>query len=229
MAFGITTDYFGFADTSLGIAANSASNAGLQASEAQAMDSNGDVVASTIHDTGYGQAVSVDYVCGKASSIDFYDTATSKDFRGGKVINGYVITSISVSTSNTEQATVTISGQKTIAADSEVAKYDPGFTFTGGKGAQSIGYSTDTNTRLTGSSASFSVQTSRAMDSTNEELALDVYGGRLEVTHDLVGVTAAPGGAADTGFTLLTGPGESESNTEYGTGSAMVFKNISAS
>lgn len=229
MSFGIDSDILGFGDTSLGIAINSVSNPGRTATEAQAQDSNGDVVASTLHDTGTGQQISLSYVCGKSSTVDFYDTTTAKDFRGGKVINGYVITGISATTSNTAPATVQITAQKTNAADSEVDKYDPGFTFTGGKGAQGIGFTKDSVSRLTGSSASFSVQISRAMDSANEELALDVYGGRLDVTHNLVGVTGAPGGTADTGYTLLTGPSKEESNTEYATGTAVVFKNISAS
>jgi len=229
MSYGIDSDLLGFADTSLGISLQSVSNPVKTPGEAKAADSNGDVVAETLYDTAYGHQITCNYVCAKASAIDFYDTTTAKDFRGGKVINGYVVTGISVTTANNAHATVSLTAQKTISTDTQIDKYDPSITFTGGKGARSIGFGVDSLSRLTGTSANFGVQVSRSLDSAGAELAVDVYEGRLDATHTLVGVTGAPGGTADTGYTLLSGPSKDESNTEYATGSAVVFKNISAS
>ena len=231
MSYGITTDIIGFADTALGISLQGVKNPVRSPSEAKAMDSNGDVVAETVYDTGYGQGITLDYVCAKASEIKFYDTLTVKDFRGGKVVGGYVINGITVTTSNSDFAKVSISAAKTIATDTDVAKYDwgTGANFTGGKGAKKFGFATDTATRLTGSTLTAKVSSARAQDSTGEELCVDVGEGRIDASHTLVGVTGVPGGAADTGWTLLGGPSNDESNTDYESGSAVVFQNISAS
>ena len=228
MSFGIDSDILGFADAALGISLQGVESTPKNAQEATAQDSNADVVATTLYDTTYGQPLTHNYVCAKNVEIKFFDTTTSKDFRGGKVINGFVITGASVGTANNQQAaTVSFTSQKTISTDSVVAKYDPSITFNGGKGARKFGFTKDTATRLTASGLTFSVEPSRTLDSIGQELALDVGKGRLQSTHTLVGVTGVPGGVADTGWTLLNGPSKSEGNTNYATGTATLFKNIS--
>lgn len=227
MSYGIDSDILGFADTTNRISLQSVNNPVKTASEATAQDSNGDVVATTLYDTSAGHQISLNYKAYKDTVILFYDTTSGTDFRGGKVINGYVITGLAVSTSNTDFTDITFTAQKTAAVDGDVEKYNWSFTVTGGKGAQPVGFSSDTVTRVTGSSVNCSVQVARGMDSTGEELDLQVYNGRIEATNDLVGVTGAPGGSADTGFTLVSGPAKVEGNTAYATGSAVVFKNIS--
>lgn len=228
MSFGITSDIWSFSDTSLGISLQGVESTPKSATEAQALDSVGDVVAETLHDTTYGQAVSATYKCPlSASTIDFYDTTTSKDFRLGKVIGGYVITNISASTSNgTDPVEITIAGQKTVSADTTIAKYDPGFTLVGGPGAQKCGFTVDASSRLNSTSITASVDVGRSMDSNGEELSTHVTKGRLEGSHTVVGVTGAPEGTADTGFLLLNGPSNTESNTGYESGTATVFKNL---
>lgn len=220
MSYGIDSDIFG-----LGQPVQSVSKSGPNPSEAQAQDENGDVAASTIYDTSAGDAVSVTY----AGSIG--DTAGAIDLsgiKGGKVINGYVVTGMGVTTSNTDYPQIVISGQKTSTVDGDIAKYTHGITLNAGKGAQAFGATAGGTSRLTGSSASFAVQVARVMDSTGEEAAIDVYGGRVDATNTLVGVTGAPSATADTGFTLLGGPSEEESNTGYATGTVNLFKNITA-
>jgi hypothetical protein len=229
MSFGIDSDILGFSDTTNSISLQSVTNPVKEASEAQAMDSNGDVAASTLYDTGAGHSITLNYVLGKDTTVLLYDTTTSVDVRGGKVVNGYVITGVSATTSNTDFAKISLTAQKTNAVDGDVAKYVWGFTVTGGKGAVPYGFSSDTATRVTGSSVTGSLSVARAMDSTGEELCADVSTGRLEASNDLVGVTGAPGGSADTGWTLISGSSKSEGNTAYATGSATVFKNITAS
>jgi hypothetical protein len=226
MSYGIDSDLFGFSDTTKGISLQDVMNPVRTASEATASDSCGDIAATTLYDTTSGQQITLNYKCAKDTVIDFYDTTTSVDFRLGKVINGYVITSIAASTSNSDFATVTLSGQKTATADGEVNKYTPTVTFNGGKCARKFGYSADTVTRLTGGKYTASVDVARAMDSTGEEYQIEVSKGREEGDHEVVGVTGAPGGAADTGWTLKDGTSKSEGNTKYADGSAKVFKNL---
>lgn len=228
MSYGITSDILGFAAQFPGVALQSVTNPVRSPSEAKAMDSNSDVVAETLYDTTNGQQRTVSYVAGLNEAIDFYtvDTVTTRDYRLGKVINGHVITGIAINTANSDFATIQMTCQKTGTADSNVSKYATGITFNGGKGARKFGFTVDAATRLTGSSVAAGVSVARSMDSTGEELAIDVSEGRIDATHNLVGVTGVPAGTADTGWTLLNGPSVDESNTEYETGTAVVFKNL---
>lgn len=226
MSYGITSDILGFAAEFTGVTLQGVTNPVRSPSEAKAMDSNGDVVEETLYDTTNGQQRTLNYTAAVNETIDFYDTLAGRDFRLGKVIGGYVITGKSISTSNTDFAGIQFTVQKTASADSEVSKYNDGLTFNGGKGARKFGFTVDTVTRLTGSSVSAGVSVARTLDSAGEEKAIDVSEGRIDATHNLTGVTGVCGGSADTGWTLLGGPSNDESNTGYETGSAVVFQNI---
>ena len=228
MSYGITTDILGFAAEFPGVTLQGVTDPVRSPSEAKANDSNGDVVAETLFDTTNGQQRTVSYKATANETIDFYtvDTGTSRDYRLGKVIGGYVITGKSISTTNTDFADIQFTIQKTASLDTAVSKYNTGITFNGGKGARKFGFTKDTATRLTGSSVSAQVGVARSLDSLGQEKAIDVSEGRIDATHNLTGVTGVCGGAADTGWTLLGGPSNDETNTGYETGSAVVFKNI---
>jgi hypothetical protein len=231
MSYGMDSDILGFSDTATGISLQSVSDPTMEASEAQAEDSNGDVVAETLYDTDAGHSVSCEYKCYKNLLLSTSDTsggtATGLSLIVGTVVNGYVITGFDISTGNKEFPGITVNAQKTNASDSDVAKYTVDQTFYGRKQAQAFGFAVDTNSRLIGSTLTVSGDIGdRVLDSTGSELALDLNTGRMEGSHDIQGVTGAPGGAADTGWSLLNGPSEDESNTEYASGSATVFQNL---
>jgi len=224
-AFGVDTDIWIFADTN--VSAQSATPADPSATEAQVEDSKGDVAESTMHDTT--SSVSAAYKAINDTAFVFYDTTTAVDFRLGVVISGHVITQIEVGTDNKDRPTCTISGQSTTASDSDVAKYQTGdLEIAGTRKATSIGATEDSLASVVGSSATASVSVTKVLDSDGEEVALDVYGGRIEASNDLVGVGGTPGATADTGWTLSAGPSENQENTGYATGTISVFKNIAA-
>ena len=222
MSYGADTDYWGFADTNVKLQSSSKEPA---KSEAQCVDSNGDVSASTT----YNEVIT--YSCTYKTCNDtayvLYDTTTAVDFRLGKVISGKVITGIDVGTTNTDRPELTITGRSCSTADGSVQKYDPSdLEIAGTRKATPIGASADTNTRVTGSSASASVSVQELLDSQGAFACLDVYGGRVEASNDLAGCAGAVGASADTGWTLISGPSESQENTAYSTGAISVFKNL---
>jgi hypothetical protein len=224
--FGIDSDILGFADTDRKISIHGVTNPVREAEEAAAEDSYSDVVALTQFDTASGHQATVNYVLAKDTVVSFYDTAAARDFRLGKVINGWCIISINGATSNKSASTVSFGVIKTNAVDSEVSKYQPGFTLNGGRKARGIGAQPDSVSRLTGSSVSATVQQDRTPDSEGNELALDVFGGRVEATHNLVGVTGDPGASTETGWTQGNGPSDDEGNTKYADGTFVVFKHL---
>ena len=223
MGFGADTDIFAFADTNVELQGSTQSPS---RSEAQAVDSDGDIAASTMYDSV------TEYVARYKSVSDtalvFYDTTAGVDVRLGKVINSIVITSIEVSTSNTERPDVTISGRNAgSVTDSNVRKFDPSdLAIAGTRKATPIGASADTGSKVTGARGSASAEIAAVLDSVGVLADIDVHGGRVEASVDLVGVTADPAASADTGWTMSAGPSEEKGNTEYGTGSITVFKNL---
>ena len=220
--YGANTDYWGFADTNTKL---QGSTKNPTISEAQCEDSNGDVASSTMYDSTAD--ISATYKSCSDTAFVFYDTTKAADFRLGKVIDGYVITSIAPDTNNKERPGLVISGVKCSAADSVVAKYDPSdLEIAGVRKATAIGFTPDTATNLLSSSVTGTVQVARVLDSQGAEACCDVYGGRIEATNELVGCTGDPGGAADTGWTLSGGPSEDEGNTQYVGGSVSLFKNL---
>ena len=221
-AFGADTDYWGFADTGNKL---QGSTKNPTKEEAQCEDSNGDIAASTMYDTKAD--ISCTYKRCKDTAFILYDTTSSIDFRLGTVIGGYVITSIAVDTNNKERPGIVISGVICATNDSLVQKYDPtDLEIAGTRKATAIGFTVDSSTNLLSSSVTGTVQTAIVLDSQGAQACVDVYGGRIEGTNELVGCTGQPGGAIDTGWTLSGGPSEDEGNTQYVGGSASVFKNL---
>ena len=222
MSFSADTDYWGFADTNIKLQSNSSNPT---KTEAQCMDSNGDVAASSLYDSQTERSCT--YKSCSDTALVFYDTATAVDFRLGKVIGGYVITGIDVSTSNTDRPDITISGRTTSALDAAVSKYAvTELEIAGTRKATAIGASVDSNSKLTSSSVSISGNVTTVLDSDGVEACLDVYGGRIEATNDYVGCAGDPVATSDIGWTTLSGGSEDQENTGYATGSITVFKNL---
>ena len=223
MSHGADTDYFGLADTNVKLQSSSKTPA---YSEGQAIDSNGDINASTIYDSAMVEYSST-YRMASDTALVLFDTTTAVDHRLGKVASNIVLTTIDVGTSPDNRPEITMSGQACATADSLVEKYDPSdLEISGARKATPIGMSADTNSKVTGASASASVEIGRILDSLGAIANVDVWGGRIEATNDFVGVGDNPGAAADTGWTLLTPVSIDQANEEYGTGSGTVFKNI---
>jgi hypothetical protein len=225
--FGAKTDPWGFADTKVNLTGYSASG---QGSSAQCQDSLGNIVEETTYDTG--QEVSATYsVCAGHSAVLFdSDTAAPVDFRLGKVISGNVITSIEVARSNTSNIEITISGENTSEADSDMAKFTPAFPsgyLAGGKGAIAAGIVISAG-KVISSSVSASCSVAKSLDSDGAQACKAIYAGRLESNNELMSCDTIPAAVADTanGWTLNSAPSLAESNTAYPTGTFGAYANL---
>ncbi len=195
-------------------------------SEATAEDSYGDVAAATMYDTT-NITRSLSYVRVKDSTILLYDTATTMDFRLGKVIGGYAITGLTLETSNQARPKLTVDLQKTAAADGAVSKYNTTELHVAGtRKATAKGFTVAANNKLNSSTLRVSVEVARELDSQGAEATMDVYGGTFEGSGDFVGVSADPSATADTGYRVTAGPSYSKENTGYATGSITVKKSL---
>jgi len=220
MSFGADTDFWSFADTNIIVQGSTQSPV---KSEAQAVDSVGDATNATMYDC-YTE-VSVTYRSCSDTALVFYDAGI--DFRLGKVISSNVITSIAVSTEPTGRPEIVISGRSCPVGDTAVTKYAPSdLEIAGTRKATPIGVTADTGSKVTGASGTASVDVAVVLSNVGQTSCLDVYGGRVEASNDIVGATADPSAAADTGWTIGGGPSEDKENTGYGTGSISVFKNL---
>jgi len=232
MSYGATTDPWGFAaDANIKLQSSSANPS--DGGEGQCVDSIGDVAASTMYDTANSTISAVYKTCSDTALVlyhDTTDTSKARDFRLGKVISNNVITSIEVTTSPTERPTITISGEYAHGVtDGAMAKYDPSdVEIVGVRKATPIAFTADSKSKVTGASVTASVSTSKTADSVGNTACMDVYGGRVEATTDIVGCTGAPGGTVAGGWTQNSGPGSNQGNTAYATGSLSAFKNLTA-
>ena len=224
MSFGVTRDWFAFADTNFEVQSSSASG---NASNAQAVDSNGDVACETVFDTGIGYEVTYSMCSG---------SALPAGFKGGNVIaydtnTNILITGGSVSTSGTEFPTFTVTGETLYGtASGNLYDFQAEVSVSGAKTAQAIGFIADTNTKASSSSVTFSASVAKVQDSQGQTVCMDVYGGRIEASGELISCTAIAGAAADTanGWALSSPVSTSEENTGYGSGSINVFENLAS-
>ena len=222
-AFGASTDHWAYAETGINLISSSNSTSG---SNATAEDSNGNVVCETVFDTG-ATYQSVYEVC-KGKTVKFYDTATSTDFRIGKVISGKVITGISVARNNKNRLNITIDGENCPSADSLVSKFTPIFPsgyLAGGKGAVAAGI-TVTAGKCISSSINVTAQVVKGLDSQGDQVCKEVYAGREEGGNELMTCDTAAAATVDTGWTLAPSGGLQESSGGYPTKTVDVFRNL---
>ena len=231
--FGALTDHFGFADTDWRLQSTSKT---ARSENAQCENSFGDVEAEKVFDTGNNFECVYEVIKGQvedtASGVEAGEIAWPATLKGGTIVgdtgSGIVITGATVETSQTERPRVTVTGEDIGNADSTgFAVYDFDLpSIKAVKQAQAMGFTPGGNTRVTSATLSCTVEMAATQDSQGERVAGDVHGGRVEGTGDLVACDTEPTATADTGFEL-SGPIEvSQENTDYGTASISVFKNI---
>lgn len=227
MSYGVTIDYFGLGDTHW--RPQTGAKNPTAAGEAQAVDSFGDVQASTVHGKAKAFTSSYEIVDGdsgvnfninthvKLGNIIAIDTATKA-----------VVTGVNIETANVKRPMITVSGPQ-FFGDSVG---QPTFTIPGAtalkaiKQAQAMGVVVATTNRLNTCSLNASLQVVNTADSLGVFVQTDVYQGRAEVTAEAVNASAAPAITADSGWTLAKDQDVNTSNTEYGKGVLNVFKNI---
>lgn len=224
MAFG-ATDYFSLGDTAWEPQSSSKSTA---SANAQAADSWGDVACETVYNRA--STYQVVYALVKGSSVN----VTTKVKLGNiKTIGAEkaVISSIEVATSNTDFPRVTVTAEEW-HGDTDLRTY----TMTGAtaiaaeKRAQAIGFVADTttSTMIQSSTATYTVQVARVADSVGSYVKTAVYGGRGEVTAELMACAGTATAVADTanGWALAKEVESATDNTSYGNSTVSVFKNL---
>ncbi len=221
MAFGAVTDHFGYADTNWRLQSASKDP---RSENATAEDSFGDVACETVFDTGHNYEAVYEVIKGDTgNNVEWPAT-----LKGGTIVGGIAITSANIETSQTEKPRVTVSGEDIGAADSTgFATYSwvlP--TIKARKQAQAMGFTPAAGARVTSASMSCSVEMAATQDSLGNRVAADVYNGRQEVSGEMVACDTIADASADTDWTLNGPLGNSEENTDYGTSTINVFRNI---
>lgn len=223
MSFGANTDHWAFADTNHVLQSSSKPP---QKSNATALDSEGDVVAETVYDTGAGYECVYRHAGAAAWALDG-DTVAPHIRIGAIVSSNKIITGITAATSNTERPLVTVTGEDFVGDTASQLQYATGISVPTGKIAGGMGaLSPDTNSRIVSSTMTATGQVAKAQDSDGTTVTVDVYQGRVEVSAELQSATSTAGGSADTGFTADGPVASSEENTGYGNSTLTVFKNI---
>jgi hypothetical protein len=227
--FGAHSDYFGLADTDWELQSSSLSP---ENSSAQALDENGDVSC----ETEYEQTASVECVY-KLTSVgdESNEVELPANFQAGYVADfsgtKYVITGGSLATSNTERPILTVSGERLEGTDvgAHLDLYD--FAGTIGainakKVATEIGFTKGTGNLLNSCSVAFSSETARALDADGAVAIKDVYAARIESTGELVACSTFGEHVVPDGWTKPRNAEQATSNTEYNSGSVMVYRNL---
>ena len=230
MAFGVTTDYFGLADTKWQI---QSSGIMPSASNAQALDSNGDVACEEVF--GADAVYTAEYRVVSAAKdtngyvpIDLDDYAKIGELFAIDTNTDAAVTGVEVSTINSEFPTVSVTAAKHFGDTVDQPEYTSGLEILGIKKAQGFGFSPAAGSRLVSSSASLSSQRTTVQDSQGDYAKSLVYQARLEASGELTACTGTPTATADTGYTLANAVAGATTNTGYGTGTVAVFKNITA-
>jgi hypothetical protein len=222
MSYGATLDYFNLANANWRLQSSSKSPV---KSNSNAQDSNGDNVCETVHDT------SATFSC-EYASCGVGDT-------GGNVVfptlvagtidteNSSIITGFAIATSNTARPKLTVTGEKYYGDTSGTATYSPTLpTIKAGKKATAMGFTPDTNSRVTSSTWNFATQASTVLDSNGQRVVVDISQGRIDASGELVSCTAIAAATAAAGYTLDGPNGSSTQNTGYGSSTVAVFKNV---
>ena len=138
------------------------------------------------------------------------------------------ITGIEVSTTNSEEPTLTITGIDEASGKTH-AEYTSGITVRCKKQAQTFGLvALATGNYVTSGSIEISGSHSVVEDSDGDIVCREPYGFRLSASNTIQNCTATPTATADTanGFFLDSPIGQSDPNTDYGTATVEVFKDL---
>jgi len=225
MARGANTDHFELASDDWELQSSSLSPS---ASSATALNEFGDTTAQD----EYEESISAECVYKLVSNGTDGEITLPANFKGGHKNGDYIITGGSLSTSNAERPTLTVTGEKYFGPVTPVLRVYDFATAIGAilakKVATAIGFALGSNTALNGSSVSCSVEVARALDSAGAIAIVDTFNGKLEASGELVSATATPSATAAVGWTLAKGNDVSEENTSYGGGTVNVYKNLAA-
>ena len=221
MSYGASTDHFGIADTNWKLQSSSKDPI---SSNATGQDENGDNACETVYDTAFAYTASYRY-CGTGDTSG--NVVFGTRILGADTTNSKLLTSVGVTTSNTERPMMTVNGEDLFGTPSHTYTLTMP-TVTAAKTAQGMGFTADTVTNLLSSTWTAAAQTSYAQDSDGQRVISDVYQGRIEASGELMSCTGTPGAAADTGYTLNGPVSNSQSNTGYETATVNVFQNLLA-
>ena len=227
--FGALTDHFGIlliSDGGTGTLADDltlvdSSKTPVAESRADAMDENNDIAASTFYGAGSLFEASSTF----ALTSGTLDTAL---LLCGEIAVQKFVQSVEISTSADGWPQITVS--VTLGAETMVAPAGlentftlPSVTLTARKQAQLIGFTVGATCKLTGSSMTASVELAQQEDGLGEPAAHGVSGGTIEVTADMVRITAAPSWTVTSpgiGLTETQAPSLDEGQAAYHTATA---------
>lgn len=225
MSYG-AEDYFGFDNAGVTdtIFVQSGEYSPSNQTDASVSDQDGDIVCRT--KAGQVDEYSNDYkVCGGSTMA--IDTVFGKV--GDVVTHNSIdiqITGISVSTSNSEEPTVSITGIAETSGQTHNT-YSTGISITASKGAQLFGLQAlSTGNYVTAGSFEISGSHSVVEDSDGDIVCREPYGFRLTSSHTIQNCTATPTASPDTGWALENPIGESSTNTDYGSATVDLFKDL---
>jgi hypothetical protein len=225
MSFGVATDYFGLASDDWEL---QSSGLAPEASNAQAKNEFGDVIKQD----EYEQTETVECVYKLKSNGTDGSISLPANFKGGYKSGNYIITGGSLNTSNSERPILTVTGEKFFGPTEDHLRVYDFATAIGAilarKVATAIGFELGANTYLNGSSVSCSCETSRTLGADGAIVVIDIFNGRLEASGDLISATASPSATAATDWTLSKGNDVSEGNTDHGSGTVNVYRNLAA-
>lgn len=209
--FGGLTDHFGLAGNTgwtTAILIESSKKA-VEQQRADAMDENGDVVASEYfgNDAGTLYDISCTYALKSGTFVARAAGEAASYFILGELTAGTIVESFELVMSNSAFPTLTLSGklgaQTVVAPSGKTNKYylpTDVLTVTGAKIAQAYGF-TVSQGKLTQCTISGSIDLVQQDDGTGEPAAHGIGNGILEVTIDLVRVGAnAPAISVTSGF-----------------------------
>lgn len=225
MSFGATTDHFGLASADWEL---QSSRVTPEASSSEAKNEFGDTDAQE----EYEETESYECVYKLVSNGADGEISLPTNFKGGYKNGNCVITGGSLSTSNSERPTLTVTGEKYFGPETSALRVYDFATAIGSilarKVATAIGFTLGANTALNGSSVSCSCEVARALDSDGAIAIIDTFNGKLEASGELISASATPSATAAAGWTLAKGNEVSQENTSHGSGTVNVYKNLAA-
>lgn len=222
-AFGSQTDHFGLTATGaalVGATVVSASSTPRAETSAEARDALGDVASMTWYGNDGGSL--------SEASVTYAWTSGSLSVSGlslGELATGIVVTSIEVSTSNSEWPQITVAGVLGSDAITAVTGYEnlygmPSATVLGLKMAQGMGATAGAAGRLTGATLTASCDLAEQADGDGEPVAFGLAGAVATLSVEMVGVTGSPSVTWATGWTETQAESLDQPQAAYHTSTA---------
>jgi hypothetical protein len=227
---GASTDYFGLAEE--GVWELQSSSISPENSSAQAQDEYGDVDT----ESEYEKTSTVECVYRLVGNGTDGEQALPTNFKAGYTNTqdgtDYVVTGGSLNTSNTERPLLTVTGEEVHNATTTHFRVYDFATAIGsilaGKVATAIGFTLGASTLINSCSVSCSCEVARSLDSDGAIAIKDTYNARCESTGEMVSGTTVAAATESGDWTKPRDESKAESNTEFPTGTIMVYQNLTA-